>query len=225
MLAEPPEAGTIQEMRSPYFTSKDLAGQAAALLRDLDISSRPIRWDQPALLVLDLQRYFLDEDSHAFVPSGPAILPNILALITAFRQPGLPVVFTRHINTSENAGQMAEWWRDLLTPDHPKAALSPHIAALTEDVLEKSQYDAFYHTDLHQRLQQQGVTDVVITGVMTHLCCETTARAAFIHGYRVWFAIDGTATYNRNYHQASLRNLAHGFAVPVLTDDLLEALA
>ncbi len=212
-------------MRSPYFTSKDLTDQAASLLQELEIPIRPINWERPALLVLDMQRHFLDPDSHAFITSGPAILPKILSLVSAFRDAGLPVIFTRHCNTIEDAGQMANWWRDLLTADHPKAALIPPVATLAEGVIEKTQYDAFYLTDLDQRLQEQEVTDIVITGVITHLCCETTARAGFIHGYRVWFAIDGTATYNRDFHLASLRNLAHGFAVPVLTADLLEALA
>jgi bifunctional isochorismate lyase/aryl carrier protein len=51
---------------------------------------------------------------------------------------------------------------------------------------------------------------------MTHLCCETTARAAFVRGFDVFFLVDGTATYNQDYHQATLLNLAHGVAV--LTD-------
>ena len=65
----------------------------------------------------------------------------------------------------------------------------------------------------------QQVTDVVITGVMTHLCCETTARSAFVRGYRVWFPVDGTATFNLDFHLGTLRALAHGFAsIPLVRD-------
>ena len=61
----------------------------------------------------------------------------------------------------------------------------------------------------------------VISGVMTHLCCETTARAAFMRGFEVFFTVDGTATYNEALHRSSLLTLSHGFAIPVLIDELL----
>ena len=56
---------------------------------------------------------------------------------------------------------------------------------------------------------------------MTHLCCETTARSAFVHGYEVFFLVDGTATYNQDFHRASLMNLAHGVAVLSLAGHFL----
>ena len=88
-------------------------------------------------------------------------------------------------------------------------------------LVEKSQYDAFYETELEEYLLEKGVGQVVIGGVMTHLCCETTARAAFIRGFDVFFLIDGTATYNEDFHRAALLNLAHGFARPVLCEEIL----
>jgi isochorismate hydrolase len=59
---------------------------------------------------------------------------------------------------------------------------------------------------------------------MTHLCCETTARSAFMRGLQVFIAVDGTATYSEAFHRASLLNLSHGFALPVLVDEILERL-
>jgi isochorismate hydrolase len=59
---------------------------------------------------------------------------------------------------------------------------------------------------------------------MAHLCCETTARSAFTRGFEVFFLVDGTASYNRDFHQASLLNLAHGFATLLLTGEALAAL-
>lgn len=178
--------------------------------------------DKPVLLVLDMQRYFLAPESHAFVPSAPAIIPNILKLIETFQDHRLPVVFSRHINTPQNAGEMSRWWRDVIAPDHPLAGLAAPFDQIAETIIEKSQYDAFYQTGLDDILQGQGITDVVITGVMTHLCCETTARSAFMCGYQVWFPVDGTATYNEAYHLGTLRNLAHGFAHIPLVGQLVE---
>ena len=91
-------------------------------------------------------------------------------------------------------------------------------------VLRKSQYDAFYQTALENSLQKKGVSQVVITGVMTHLCCETTARSAFVRGFEVFFIVDGTATYNEDHHMATLRNLSHGFATLMLAEEVQEML-
>lgn len=117
---------------------------------------------------------------------------------------------------------MAYWWHDLLTFDHPLVDIATTFNYNNEIVIEKSQYDAFYETDLDQILKTNNISDVVITGVMTHLCCETTARSAFMRGYKVWFPIDGTATYNIDFHLSSLRNLSHGFANIVLSDEIIE---
>lgn len=213
-------------MKSLYFTSKQIGVQSAAFLTSLGLQLDPeISLERPALLVLDMQNYFFSENSHAFIPSAPAILPGVVNLISAFQQASLPVIFTRHENTKANAGMMAQWWHDLLTKDHPAGGLVKEIADLADEVIEKSQYDAFYHTPLLERLQTAGVTDLVITGVMTHLCCETTARSGFVHGFRIWFTVDGTATYNMEYHLASLRNLSHGFATPVLVNNVIKAVS
>ena len=91
-------------------------------------------------------------------------------------------------------------------------------------LIQKSQYDAFYQTQLEGILRDRQVTQVVICGVMTHLCCETTARSAFMHGFEVFFPVDGTVTYRLEYHRASLLNLAHGFASIVLMKNILQAI-
>jgi isochorismate hydrolase len=178
-----------------------------------------------ALLVLDMQRYFLDEGSHAYIPSAGAILPKVKALVQAFSSRSRPVVFTRHLNTEEDAGQMAKWWRELITRESPLSELVPELVAIPARplILEKGQYDAFYKTPLEELLRARGVEQVAISGVMTHLCCETTARAAFVRGFEVFFTIDGTATYNADFHRATLLNLAHGFAHPVLVEEVLAA--
>ena len=176
---------------------------------------------QAALLVLDMQRYFLDETSHAFIPSAPAIIPRIQSLQSTFINRHLPVIHTRHMNTPQNAGLMNSWWKELMIETNPLSEITADIQNNYAAVFIKSQYDAFYKTDLEQWLIGKHISQVVITGVMTHLCCETTARSAFMRGFQVFFTVDATATYNRQFHQASLLNLTHGFAVPVLCEQLI----
>lgn len=213
-------------MKEIYFTPQELPVQASRM-RDLAQSRRggqPLNPARSALLALDLQNYFLEPASHAFIPSAPAILPGIQALIQAYRRRGLPVVFTRHANTPQDAAMMARWWRDLLALESPLSQLSPQLETVGSPVLVKSQYDAFYQTGLEDILRQADVRQVLVCGVMAHLCCETTARSAFMRGFEVFFLVDGTASYNRDFHQASLLNLAHGFATLLLTTEALAAL-
>ncbi len=212
-------------MKSTYFTPHTIYIQAEDLLHTIGQKPKRQSWQRPALLVLDLQQYFFKPDSHAFVPSASSILPGLLKLIAAFQQANFPIIFTQHLNTPEDAGMMSAWWRELLTESNPLADLIPSLASYQPQALRKSQYDAFLHTDLDAMLSEEEVTDVVITGVMTHLCCETTARSAFMHGYHVWFPVDGSATYNLDYHMGTLRNLAHGFANLSLVSDLLNTLS
>lgn len=206
--------GTLQEKAQEL-----LASVAGLRNRHTNIDFQP---GKAALLVLDMQAYFLREGSHAFVPSAPAIVPKIGKLVSSFATDNYPVVFTRHINTPENAGMMASWWRDLI---NPQSAHSQNIAfgkSRKTIQITKTQYDAFFQTELEGTLHNFDITQVVICGVMTHLCCETTARSAFMRGFEVFFTVDGTATYNEELHRASLLTLAHGFAVPVLIEELLQ---
>jgi isochorismate hydrolase len=133
-------------------------------------------------------------------------------------------VFTRHVNTPADAGMMAVWWRDVLTEQSAHSRIIQELDTSQGTLMAKSQYDAFLHTALEDILRRQGVEQVVVCGLMTHLCCETTARSAFTRGFEVFFTIDGTATYTLALQRASLLTLGHGFALPVLVDEILAAM-
>lgn len=91
-------------------------------------------------------------------------------------------------------------------------------------VVEKSTYSAFRKTGLEEKLVEMGVDEVIVTGVMTNLCCETTAREAFIRGFRVFFSTDATATSDIDLHEATLKNMAYGFAYLIDCNSLKLAL-
>ena len=215
-------------MKETYFTDLSLDQQASELYQQLSEITRIQKLEfQPAcsaLLVLDMQSYFLNPASHAYVPSAGAILDGILQLMDAYTAHQMPIFFSQHINTADHAGMMSTWWKDLITSDNPFHRIIPEIELSVGTLIQKNQYDAFYQTPLEEMLHARGVTQVVICGVMTHLCCETTARSAFMKGFGVFFPVDGTATYNLAFHQASLLNLAHGFASVVLMRDILAAI-
>ncbi|MCJ7802241.1 MAG: isochorismatase family protein [Candidatus Marinimicrobia bacterium] len=210
-----------------YFTETTIDENAKSMYRKLDskfdLHKNRIEIQKSALLILDMQDFFHNEKSHAFIPSAKAIIKPIKSLANLFISNKLPVIITKHINTKANAKQMDTWWRDILMKDNNYSQLIAEFDIPQTELIVKSQYDAFYETNLNDILQKNNIEQVIITGVMTHLCCETTARSAFVRGYNVFFPIDGTATYNEEFHNATLTNLAHGFANITLIENLIHS--
>jgi isochorismate hydrolase len=215
-------------MKENYFETHTIEQKAGEFLHAVKSLREKRKWvfepASAALLVLDMQNYFTAEESHAYIPAVKAIIPKIKILQQIFLEQGLPVIQTKHINNPGNAGQMKKWWRELISEENPLSASIADLAGKGIKIIKKSQYDAFYNTNLQSILAEKGVKQVIITGVMTHLCCETTARSAFIRGFDVFFGIDTTATYNSRFHLSTLLNLSHGFAVPLLEKEIRQSL-
>lgn len=172
--------------------------------------------DRTALLVIDMQEYFR--------PMVSEIIPNLRRLISVCRKLKIPVVYTQHghDDLSEDGGMLGQWWGELILTGTEGAKILPEIGPLpAEKVVAKNRYSAFHHTDLEEHLKIIGVKDLLISGVMTNLCCETTARDAFVRDFRVFFLADGTATAGDDYHLATLRNLAYGFAYILTCDEAI----
>lgn len=174
-----------------------------------------------ALIVTDMQEYFLNKNSHAYIPASESIIEQIGLLISFFGKNNLPVIFTRHINTEENAGMLSKWWSDIITEDN-FSGLTDKLDTNGAKIIIKTQYDAFHNTGLKEYLNSKDVKSLVITGVATHLCCETTARSAFVKGYEVYFPADCTASYSEEFHISALRNLSHGFAHIIKSSELIK---
>lgn len=215
-------------MKKQYFTKENIKFKAKEMLLKVekyrkyhDIEFLPGR---SALLIIDMQKYFLESTSHAYIPSAEIILPGVKDLVSIYTKKSLPVIFTLHSNTEENASVMGKWWPKLLREGSPESRMPEELDSSGGIMIEKSQYDAFYNTNLEQLLHEKNISQLVICGVMTNVCCETTARSAFVRGFEVFFCIDGTATYNEDHHMATLANLSYGFAIPVLLDELFSIL-
>ncbi|MFC2092275.1 isochorismatase family protein [Bacteroidota bacterium] len=212
-------------MKESYFTKESIDDKSSGMLNELRIQNdrRNIVFkpEKSALLIIDAQKYFLDKTSHAYIPSSFAIIPKIKNLLDVYTSMPFPVIMTQHINNEQSADMLAVWWGDLITKKDSMFEITPELHDKSAIIVEKAQYDAFYQTPLENILKEKGITQVVITGVMTNLCCETTARSAFVRGFSVFFTVDGTATYNEEFHKASLLNLSYGFATPVLCRELI----
>jgi len=172
-----------------------------------------------ALLAIDLQNHF----------SGIAqpVLENIREAIETCRRAAIPILFTQHGHSdrARDGGMLARWWDQLIMEGTEDWKFLPEISVESHDiVLPKKRYSAFMDTDLDKALRSRGIQDVIISGVMTNLCCETTARDAFMRDYRVFFLIDGTATASVELHVASVKNLGYGFAYLLTCHELVDML-
>jgi isochorismate hydrolase len=215
-------------MKEIYFTENTIDEQSLIFQQRIDKYHKKRIWNivpkKTALLILDMQNFFLSSGSHAFIPSAAAIIPKINKINKELFQSGGKIIFTRHLNTDNNAMNMGTWWQDILTESDTLSKLSKNLQIKDNLIIHKSQYDAFYKTNLEEILVNAGISQLIISGVMTHLCCETTARSAFVRGFEVFFGIDMTATYNKSFHTSSLINLSHGFATPILSDEIIKSL-
>ena len=176
-----------------------------------------------ALFIIDMQQFFCNPSSHAYFKDSTKIIPNIQNLITVYRQQSLPIIFTRYaLLRTESPGSMGRWWNDVLYDDDEFSnVIAPLQSLPNELVIRKTQYSAFFETDLDQILKKLKVSNILITGVLTHLCCETTTRDAFMRNYDVFFVTDATASDKQDLHDASLRTLSDGFATLVTTNEVL----
>lgn len=213
-----------------YVTSSSIEEQTPRWLAEIapyNQHEMKLAKDKAALLVIDMQRFFLEPGSSAFTCGGLAILPTLRRLIAAFRRAGRPVIYTRHVHHPDgsDAGILGWWWDDMCREGSPESEVHGEIAPLPGDkVVFKHRYSAFYNTDLETVLRCLGVEDLVISGVMTNLCCETTARDAYCRDHRVFFLADGTGTVSEEMHLASLLNLGFGFAFVTTADKIIRQL-
>lgn len=179
--------------------------------------------ENSALLIIDMQQYFLDKKSHAYVSSSPVIIKNVVQLLAAYRKKHLPVIFTFFAVKDGEENPIKNWWHESVSDGSSESKIVNILKPRpSEKVIRKNTYSAFYNTDVEQFLKQNGVKNIVMSGVLTNLCCETTAREAFIRNFDVFFLIDATAAYNEELHLSSLRTLSYGFATPVTTKDVLQ---
>jgi len=176
-----------------------------------------------ALLVIDAQKYFLDKNSHAYVPSSEVVTQNIKKLIRLYKKNNLPIIFTRHAYTKkENPGIMNKWWRDVINNNDKMSNIEKELLPKGAKIIRKNKYSAFYNTDLEKYLKSKNIKQVLISGFMTNLCCDTTARESFMKDFETFFLIDGTVAYNEELHLASLKALSYGFVMPVDTSQTIK---
>lgn len=194
------------------------------------IAAQPYDYEFPesgklALIVIDMQRDFLEEGGFGAALGNQvsllqAIVPTLKSLLEAFRAQGLPIFHTIECHqpdlsdcppskvkrgkgalTIGDEGPMGR----ILIKGEPGNGIIPELAPLPDEtVIYKPGKGAFYATGLETLLQNQGITHLVITGVTTEVCVQTTMREANDRGYECLLVEDCTESYFPEFKQSTL---------------------
>jgi maleamate amidohydrolase len=183
---------------------------------------------KPALIVVDMTKGFTDPASPLGAECG-TVKAAIVTLLDCFRDKELPVFFTavEHPDTSEasvfqekipalNILQVGSDWVEL----DPAMARRDH-----EPLIKKLWASAFFGTDLAQRLRQQQVDSLVVTGLTTSGCVRATAVDGLQHNFRVVLAREATGDRNNDAHTANLFDLNAKYADVLSLEEVLVSLS
>jgi nicotinamidase-related amidase len=142
--------------------------------------------EKTALLVIDAQQEYFAPIGKLVLPDGPLAVKRIADLLAWARKDGVPVVHVVHESRRPNATTFA--------PGSPALEIHPaaHPAA-GEPVVTKHLPGSFTNTGLEEHLRRHGIEQIIISGFMTQMCCDTTAREAAHRGFRVLMAADAMA--------------------------------
>jgi nicotinamidase-related amidase len=215
----------------------------------------PLDFDprRSALLVIDVQRYFVEPDYpfarvlEGLVPGSTEgyfgrgrgrVLPNVRRLLEAFRALGRPVVFTGTGSYTEDGRELPQWLKDFdqlglallgerVWPkvSDPSWQIDESVAPRAgEFVLHKTSSGPLNSTKLDQLLHNLGVTSLVVAGLTTDVCVTQTARETADRGFRVVVAEDACTTLSEEMHAAALLAFSLAFGRVRQTEDVLTLL-
>ena len=181
-----------------------------------------------ALLVVDMQRAWTDPAGPMHTPGTAAIIPAINALAAALRARGGLVAWIRHSNAPPGDPlYWATYYDNFLRPERrarslatlapgaPLHALDPRLDIHAQDAqLLKYRFSAFTRNpaDPETMLRARGIDTVIVAGVATNICCESTARDAMMRDFRVFMPHDAVTAPDREAHEAGLASVLQVFA-------------
>lgn len=207
-----------------------------------------------ALLVIDMQEYFINPQSpfarymgrrapgfadYYLERSTGTVEPNLKRLLDCFRDQGGRVIFTTVASEFADGKDLSptfQWMNaeareqvgEAIIPprNDPWARVADSLAPLeSEAVVNKTTFGGFASTGLDGALRNLGIETLVIGGVVTNRCVETTARDATDRGYRVILVDDGTAAFSQELQDMTMLSLMVSYGFVRTTDEILALLA
>ncbi|CAK8574658.1 unnamed protein product [Lathyrus sativus] len=185
-------------------------------------------WNQTALLVIDMQKDFIEDGSPMLVQGGKDIVPNVIKAVEVARKRGILVVWV--VREHDPLGRDVELFRRhrYRTGKVGPTAKGSEGAELVDGLviregdfkLVKTRFSAFFSTHLHSVLQREGINSLVITGVQTPNCIRQTVFDAVALDYQhVTVLVDATAAATPDIHLANVYDMKNiGVATPTLQE-------
>ncbi len=184
-----------------------------------------------AVIIIDMQNAFVAPGAPLETPPARDMLPRLEQLVTFARENQLPIIWTQSDHRPPYGGVMLRkfpairekrvLWRGDSSFDMYPQMIQPKEGG-REHRIVKHKFDAFFETDLDAILRYHNVNTLIITGTATNVCCESTARAAFMRDYYVAFPSDLNATFDPAMHEAALKNVELFFGRVMTSAELLE---
>jgi ureidoacrylate peracid hydrolase len=189
-----------------------------------------------ALVVVDMQNAFmLPGVAHALCPMAEHIVPNINRLAAGVRESGGTVVWIKTTFTPDVLKSWSVYYEmvspangkkriEALTADSKGHELWPKLEVRPDDlIVEKNRFSAFIQgsSKLADELRSRGIDTILITGTVTNVCCESTARDAMMLNFRTIMVTDGNAAVTDEDHNASLGSFYLTFGDIMSTDKLI----
>ena len=192
-----------------------------------------------ALVVIDMQKYFVEPGMTGEVPIANDIVPNINRLAAALRAGGGKVAWVIRTFPDDIIETWSVMMRDMFSAERREAMLK-HLHAggagypLARELetapgdwrLDKTRFSAFIQgsSDLEARLRADGYDTVVVTGTLTNVCCESTARDAMMRNFKTVMVSEANAALSDEDHNNSLGALFQVFADVMTTDEVIARL-
>ena len=188
-----------------------------------------------ALLVIDMQNFFVEQGQALEVPAARTLAPNINRLARAVRACGGTVIWVQmtlndadldHWPVFLPASGSRERFRPVADGEYGHRLWKEMAVQPADLIVQKRRFSAFIQgsSDLHEILQQRDIDTLLITGTLTNVCCESTARDAMMLNYRVLMVADANATLTPEAHRAALMNILFVFGDVQNTADVLKLL-
>ena len=182
-----------------------------------------------AAVVVDVQRLFTDMVAAPIAPPLTMVLPNIARLLSACRCAGTTVVLVRTIiapgGHSRSTLQWPEFMRAGMAPGARGTEFDPCLNVQPADIeVVKQRYSAFFGTPLHDLLQRRGIDTVMVLGLTTNVCVQSTARDAWQHDYRTVTVGDCCAEIGDGAHTMSLAWTSRNFGLVSTATDVCDRL-
>lgn len=190
---------------------------------------------ETAVLVIDMQNDFCNDEGRLAQQGGniqmiKSIIPGLNTFLNEARKKGAHICWIKHINSDLTMSEA--WLRKRSELGRNKKTLcedgtwgseivKPLSVHKNDIVIKKHRHGAFYKTDLDIYLRTMKIKNLVITGISTNACVDTTIREAYSHDYFVYVPVDLVATSMSEFHEPFLENANRYFATLVNTEKLL----